>query len=164
MDEKQLQALANELAKNLKIPEDFSQFLKVRQDSRVINKSVFLASGINIEGQKELPGMWLTKNEGAKFWLNVLTELKNRGLNDILIACVDGFPDAIYTMYPEAVFSYTSCNRAYGAQQPALRAMEGLQSRHSRPESDLSGSHGRGRQQVLEAFAAAWDSHYPQIN
>ncbi len=75
MDEKQLQALANELAKNLKIPEDFSQFLKVRQDSRVINKSVFLASGINIEGQKELPGMWLTKNEGAKFWLNVLTEL-----------------------------------------------------------------------------------------
>ncbi|WP_340543206.1 IS256 family transposase, partial [Escherichia coli] len=50
--------------------------LKVRQDSRVINKSVFLALGINIEGQKELPGMWLAENEGAKFWLNVLTELK----------------------------------------------------------------------------------------
>ncbi|WP_244567365.1 transposase, partial [Escherichia coli] len=64
--------------------------LKVRQDSRVINKSVFLALGINIEGQKELLGMWLAENEGAKFWLNVLTELKNRGLNDILIACVDG--------------------------------------------------------------------------
>ncbi|ECM3183803.1 IS256 family transposase, partial [Salmonella enterica subsp. enterica serovar Newport] len=62
--------------------------LKVRQDSRVINKSVFLALGINIEGQKELLGMWLAENEGAKFWLNVLTELKNRGLNDILIACV----------------------------------------------------------------------------
>ena len=62
---------------------------KVRQDSRVINKSVFLALGINIEGQKELLGMWLAENEGAKFWLNVLTELKNRGLNDILIACVD---------------------------------------------------------------------------
>ena len=78
--------------------------LKVRQDSRVINKSVFLALGINIEGQKELPGMWLTENEGAKFWLNVLTELKNRGLNDILIACVDGlkgFPNAINTVYPE---------------------------------------------------------------
>ncbi|WP_247126831.1 transposase, partial [Escherichia coli] len=52
--------------------------LKVRQDSRVINKSVFLALGINIEGQKELLGMWLAENEGAKFWLNVLTELKNR--------------------------------------------------------------------------------------
>lgn len=79
--------------------------LKVRQGSRVINKSVFLALGINIEGQKELPGMWLAENEGAKFWLNVLTELKNRGLNDILIACVDGlkgFLDAINAVYPEA--------------------------------------------------------------
>ena len=58
---------------------------------------MFLALGINIEGQKELLGMWLAENEGAKFWLNVLTELKNRGLNDILITCVDGlkgFPEA----------------------------------------------------------------------
>lgn len=55
-------------------------------------------------------------------------------------------------------------HRAYGAQQPALRVMEGLQSRHSRPESDLSGSHGRGSQQALEAFAAAWDSRYLQIS
>ncbi|VFS21835.1 transposase mutator type [Enterobacter cancerogenus] len=72
---------------------------------RYINKSVFLALGVNIEGQKELLGMWLVVNEGAKFWLNVLTELKNRGLNDILIPCVDGFkgfPDAINTVYPEA--------------------------------------------------------------
>ena len=78
--------------------------LKVRQDSRVISKAVFLALGINLDGQKELPGMWLTENEGAKFWLNVLTELKNRGLNDILIACVDGlkgFPEAINAVYPE---------------------------------------------------------------
>ena len=51
---------------------------------------MFLALGINIEGQKERLGMWLAENEGAKFWLNALTELKNRGLNDILIACVDG--------------------------------------------------------------------------
>lgn len=65
---------------------------------------MFLALSINIEGQKELLGMWLAENEGAKFWLNVLTELKNRGLNDILIACVDGlkgFSDAINTVYPE---------------------------------------------------------------
>lgn len=58
---------------------------------------MFLALGINIEGQKELLGMWLAENEGAKFWLNVLAELKNHDLNDILIACVDGlkgFPDA----------------------------------------------------------------------
>jgi len=62
-----------------------------------------LALGVNKEGQKELLGMWMSQNEGAKFWLNVLTELKNRGLEDILIACVDGltgFPDAIQTVYP----------------------------------------------------------------
>lgn len=79
--------------------------LKVQQNSRVINKFVFLPLGINIEGQKELLGIWLAENEGANFWLNVLTELKNRGLNDILIACVGGlkgFPDAINTVYPEA--------------------------------------------------------------
>ena len=116
--------------------------LKVRQDSRVINKSVFLAPGINIEGQKERPGMWLAENEGAKFWLNVLTELKNRGLNDILIACVDGlkgFPDAINTVYPKARIQLCIVHMV----RNSLRF--GLQSRHSRPESDLSGSHGRGR-------------------
>lgn len=77
--------------------------IKVRQDGSVINKAVFLALGVNTEGQKELLGMWLTENEGAKFWPSVLTELKNRGLQDILIACVDGlkgFPDAINSVYP----------------------------------------------------------------
>jgi putative transposase len=72
--------------------------VKVRHGGSVINKAVFLALGINTEGQKELLGMWLAENEGAKFWLSVLTVLKNRGLQDILIACVDGlkgFPDAI---------------------------------------------------------------------
>lgn len=79
--------------------------VKVRQNGRVINKAVFLALGINIEGQKELLGMWLAENEGAKFWLSMLTELKNHGLQDILIACEDGlkgFPDAINSVYPQA--------------------------------------------------------------
>mgnify|MGYP001027501929 FL=1 len=79
--------------------------VKVRQNGRVINKAVFLALGINIEGQKELLGMWLAENEGAKFWLSMLTELKNHGLQDILIACDDGlkgFPDAINSVYPQA--------------------------------------------------------------
>ena len=78
--------------------------VKVRHNGSVINKAVFLALGINLDGQKELLGMWMAENEGAKFWLNVLTELKNRGLNDILIACVDGlkgFPEAINAVYPE---------------------------------------------------------------
>jgi len=71
---------------------------------RVINKSIYLALGVNMEGHKELLGLWMSDNEGAKFWLSVLTELKNRGVQDILIACVDGlkgFPDAIAAAYPE---------------------------------------------------------------
>ncbi len=78
--------------------------VKVHQNGSVINKAVFLALGINTEGQKELLGMWLAENEGTKFWLSVLTELKTRGLQDILIACVDGlkgFPDTINSVFPQ---------------------------------------------------------------
>lgn len=78
--------------------------VKVRQDKQVINKAIYLALGVNLEGQKELMGMWMSENEGAKFWLGVLTELQNRGVQDILIACVDGlkgFPDAISSVYPK---------------------------------------------------------------
>lgn len=78
--------------------------VKVRQDKRIINKAIYLALGVNLEGHKELLGMWMSETEGAKFWLSVLTELQNRGVNDILIACVDGlkgFPDAINSVYPE---------------------------------------------------------------
>ncbi len=78
--------------------------LKIRQHKRVINKSLYLALGINMEGHKELLGLWIAETEGAKFWLSVLTELKSRGLTDILIACVDGlkgFPDAIQAEYPD---------------------------------------------------------------
>ena len=64
--------------------------LKIRQDKRVINKAIYVALGINLEGQKELLGLWLAETEGAKFWLSVLTELQNRGLKDIFIAAVDG--------------------------------------------------------------------------
>jgi len=69
--------------------------VKIRQDKQVINKAIYLALGVNIEGHKELLGMWISESEGAKFWLNVLTELQNRGVNDILIACVDGLKDFI---------------------------------------------------------------------
>lgn len=78
--------------------------VKIRQDKRVINKAVYLALGVNLEGHKELLGMWLSENEGSKFWLSILTELKNRGISDIFIACVDGlkgFPEAINTAYPQ---------------------------------------------------------------
>lgn len=79
--------------------------LKVRQDRRVIKKSMYVALGINTDGEKELLGLWLAETEGAKFWLSVLTDLQNRGLQEIFIACVDGlkgFPEAIEAVYPHA--------------------------------------------------------------
>ena len=110
--------------------------LKVRQDNRVINKLVFQAPGINIEGPKELPGMWLAENKGAKFWLSVLAELKNCDLNDILIACVDDlkvFPKVINAITPDG--PYPVMYRTYGAQQAELCVMEEQQSLHTQPEN-----------------------------
>ena len=78
--------------------------IKIRQDGRVINKAVYLALGVNLEGLKEVLGLWTAETEGAKFWLQVITELKHRGVKDIFIACVDGlkgFPEAIETIFPE---------------------------------------------------------------
>ncbi len=74
-----------------------------RETGSVQNKSVYLALGVNCDGEKELLGLWLAQTEGAKFWLLVMNELKNRGVEDIFIACVDGlkgFPDAIKAVYP----------------------------------------------------------------
>ncbi len=76
---------------------------KVRDDGTVRVKAVYLALGVNLNGEKELLGLWVAQTEGAKFWLQVVTELKNRGVQDIFIACVDGlkgFPEAIETVFP----------------------------------------------------------------
>ena len=139
--------------------------LKVRQDNRVINKSVFLALGINIEGQKELLGMWLAENEGAKFWLNVLTELKNRGLNDILIACVDGlkgFPDAINAVYPETriqlcIVHMVRNSLRFVSWKDYKTVTRDLKAIYQAPTEEAA-------QQALDAFADAWDNRYPQIS
>jgi len=79
--------------------------VKIRENGKVINKSIYVALGVNLEGKKELLGLWMSVNEGSKFWLGILTELKNRGLEDILIVCIDGlrgFPEAIEAVYPQA--------------------------------------------------------------
>lgn len=78
--------------------------VKCHQDKRVINKSIYLALAVNVAGQKELLGLWIAENEGSKFWLSVLTELNQRGVKDIFIACVDGltgFPEAINAIFPK---------------------------------------------------------------
>lgn len=77
----------------------------VRSEGQIVKKAVYIAIGINMDGIKEVLGMWVGENESAKFWLSVMNSLKNRGLNDILIACVDGltgFPTAIEAVYPKA--------------------------------------------------------------
>jgi putative transposase len=79
--------------------------LKIRDEGTVKNKAVYLALGIRADGRKEVLGLWIEQTEGAKFWLKVFNELKNRGLDDILIAVVDGlrgFPEAIEAVYPQA--------------------------------------------------------------
>ena len=78
--------------------------VKGRFDGKVSNRSVYTAIGVNLEGKKEVLGLWIAETEGAKFWLGITNELKNRGLNDILIACIDGlkgFPEAINATFPE---------------------------------------------------------------
>ena len=78
--------------------------VKVRHEGKVSNRAIYLALALNLEGKKELLGMWSSENEGARFWLQVATELKNRGLTDIFICCVDGlngFAQALETVYPK---------------------------------------------------------------
>lgn len=80
--------------------------VKVHEEKRVINKAVYVALGVNMEGHKELLGLWISKTEGAKFWLSVLTELRNRGVEDVFIMCTDGlkgFPEAIEAVFPKAM-------------------------------------------------------------
>jgi putative transposase len=79
--------------------------VKVRDEGFVRNKAVHIALGVRADGTKEILGLWLEQNEGAKFWLRVMTEMKNRGVEDVLLAVVDGlkgFPEAIVTVFPEA--------------------------------------------------------------
>jgi putative transposase len=78
--------------------------VKVRDGAHILNKAIYLVIGVNLEGIKEALGMWVAQSEGAKFWLGVVTELRNRGVEDIFIACVDGLkglPEAIEAVFPK---------------------------------------------------------------
>lgn len=139
--------------------------LKIRQDKKVINKAIYLALGVNLEGQKELLGMWLSENEGAKFWLNVLTELQNRGVKDILIACVDGlkgFPDAITAVFPETQIQLCIVHMVRNSMKfvpwkdyKAVTAdLKRIYQSVTEEEALLA----------LDQFAQCWDDKYPQIS
>jgi len=139
--------------------------LKIRQDKRVINKAVYLALGVNMEGHKELLGMWLSENEGAKFWLSVLTELQNRGVKDILIACVDGlkgFPDAINAVYPQTQIQLCIVHMVRNSVKYVpwkdYKAVAADLKRIYQASTEESAM------QSLNEFSEKWDDKYPQIS
>jgi transposase-like protein len=139
--------------------------VKIRQDKQVINKSIYLALGVNMDGHKELLGLWLSENEGAKFWLGVLTELQNRGVKDILIAYVGGlkgFPDAINTAFPETQIQLCIVHMVRNSVKyvpwkdyKAVTADLKLIYQSATEDEAL---------QALEEFAQRWDEKYPQIS
>lgn len=139
--------------------------VKIKRDKRVINKAIYLALGINLDGHKELLGMWLSENEGAKFWLSVLTELQNRGVKDVFIACIDGlkgFPEAINTAFPHAKVQLCIVHMVRNSlrfvpwkdKQQVARDLKKIYSSPTTTEAEAE----------LEQFANTWDSKYPAIS
>lgn len=139
--------------------------LKIRQDKQVINKAVYLALGVNLEGQKELLGLWISENEGAKFWLNVLTELQNRGVKDIFIACVDGlkgFPDAINAVFPETQVQLCIVHMV----RNSMKLVPWKDYKAVAADLKLIYKSVTEDEALLELtqFAERWDDKYPQIS
>lgn len=139
--------------------------VKVRENQRVINKSVYLALAVNTSGQKELLGIWISQNEGAKFWLGILTELKTRGVQDIFIACVDGLTgmdEAIQTAFPKTwvqlCIVHMVRNSLKFVSYKHRKEMAGdLKAIYRAVTEDEAAS-------ALEALAEKWDGRYPTVS
>ena len=139
--------------------------LKIRQDKRVINKAIYLVLGINIEGHKELLGMWVSENEGAKFWLSVLTDLQNRGVQHMLIACVEilkRIPNNINSTFPDAKIQLCIVHMV----RNSLKLVPWKD--YKAVTSDLKSIYQSITEQEasleLDRFADKWDEKYPQIS
>lgn len=139
--------------------------VKVKDSGQIKNKSVYLALGVNMDGEKELLGMWIQETEGAKFWLQVLNELNNRGLKDILIACVDGlngFEQAISSVYPKTQVQLCIVHMV----RNSLRFVSYKNKKEL--SADLksiyqAATEEQGRKN-LENFSEKWDKKYPLIS
>jgi len=139
--------------------------VKMRVEGRVENRAVYVAIGINLEGGKEVLGLWTSANEGAKFWLQVLTELSNRGVKDIFIACVDGlkgFPQAIETVFPKTTVQLCIVHMVRGSlnyvgwkERKAVAA--DLKRIYRAPTVEEA-------ERQLEEFAKKWDRRFPSIS
>lgn len=139
--------------------------VRSRDSGAVQNKSVYLALGINTEGEKELLGLWMAQTEGAKFWLSVMNELRNRGLQDIFIACCDGlkgFPEAIEAVYPKTQVQLCIVHQV----RHSLRYV-GWKQRKA-VAADLRTVYGAATlaeaELALEDFADKWDEQHPTIS
>ena len=139
--------------------------MKVREDGRVINKAVYPALGVDMDGHKDVLGLWLDKNEGAKFWLNVFTELKNRGVNDILIACVDGLkglPEAIEAVFPETevqlcIVHMVRNSLKFVSYKDRKKMAADLKTIYKAVTVEQA-------ERALLEFAQTWDKRYPMVS
>jgi transposase-like protein len=138
--------------------------VKVHQDGRVINKAIYLALGVTLEGRKDLLGLWISENEGAKFWLSVLTDLQNRGVKDVYIFCVDGltgFPDAIQATFPKSKIQLCIVHMVrnalrYVPDKDMKAVAKDLKAIYNAPTVKVA-------EQALDEFAEKWSSKYPNI-
>lgn len=139
--------------------------VKVHQDKRVINKSIYLALGLNLRGHKELLGLWMSETEGAKFWLSVLTELQNRGVKDIFIACVDGltgFPEAIRTVYPKTRVQLCLVHlMRQSLKYVSWKDRKAVAADLKRIYHSITAEEAK---QALQEFTQKWDGKYPLIS
>ena len=139
--------------------------VRSRASGAVQNKSVYLALGINMDGEKELLGLWMAQTEGAKFWLSVMNELKNRGLQDMFIACVDGlkgFPEAIEAVYPKTQIQLCIVHQV----RHSLRFVSWKE--RKKVAADLRRIYAAATlaeaEQALDEFAEKWDEQHPSIS
>src|SRR5271155_6271998 len=138
--------------------------VKMRVEGRVENRAVYVAIGITLEGHQEVLGLWSSSNEGAKFWLQVLTELQNRGLKDIFIACVDGlkgFPQAIETAYPKTtvqlcIVHLVRASLRYVSWKDARAVVASLKLIYRAASREDA-------EQQLAGFEAAWNAKYRSV-
>src|SRR5678815_4054592 len=142
---------------------DAIQF-KVRDSGHVKNKAVYLAIGMTMDGLKEVLGLWIAQTEGAKFWLQVVTELKNRGVKDILIACVDGlkgFPEAIESVFPQTVVQLCIVHLVRHSLN-YVNWKERKEVAHDLKTIYTSATDVEAQQRLGE-FSRKWDAKYPMI-
>jgi len=139
--------------------------VKVKDEGHIRNKSVYLALGVNLDGKKELLGMWIEQTEGAKFWLRVLTELNNRGMKDIFIACVDGlkgFEKAIHSVFPhtqvQLCIVHMIRNSLRYVSYKDRKKLAGDLKEIYRATNESEAKVG------LESFIEKWDEKYPLIS